>query len=86
MCHDVDEGDLHAAAYQIALNQSHRNLSAPDSSTQWDACRLDSNPWVGGDPVSYEGPCKASSSTEGQSSWAEVEGVPWSQVGKEQAV
>lgn len=33
-----------------------------------------------GVPASYEGPCKTSSSSEDQSSWAKVVDVPLSQV------
>lgn len=36
------------------------------------ACQLNSSPWAEGDPASCEGPCRASSSTEGQSSSAGV--------------
>lgn len=41
------------------------------------ACRLSSSPWAGGDPAS----CRASSSSEGQSSWAEVVVEPCCRAG-----
>lgn len=50
---------------------------------QMGAFQLSSSPWVEGGPASCVGPCTASSSTEGQSSSAEVEVEPccWADTG-----
>lgn len=47
------------------------------------AFQLNSSPWAEGGPASCEGPCTASSSSEGQSSLAGVEVEPycWADTG-----
>lgn len=47
---------------------------------------MGSNPWVQDVLASYGGPYRTSSSSEDQSSWAKVVGVPLSQGGKALAV
>lgn len=78
------EGALDAAAddrrclNQILLSQiAHAPLDLRG------ACQLNSSPLVEGGPASCEGPCRASSSNEGQNSLAVVEDEPYCQVDTE---
>ena len=48
-----------------------------------DACQLNSSPLEVGDPASCEGPCKASSSNEGQNSLAGAGAEPYCWAGTE---